>query len=884
MTPLFEPFQTKIQLHIDGGFLQRLWDKYVPASNDFHDRISLIYLNDPAWPDRGQPGHQTRLLAGMALHCLFLQLHIRQNRMLLCGQALRQGIRHSMKVCLEQLKRSDVQTFRSFRQYLTYLEGEEEENRRYQEWQRESRLIRQLREEHRALLDFSLEIRRRSAGEPKQDSRLICRDILQALGRKGYEGLEETFVWRAREALQQCIRQISEEQYQRILRQLEQETELYGILAAQAGKAQETEQHGIPAAQAKNLSGTERAPGKIPRGQLLQSLESLDQKTLWKICQKAVFVSRELRDRFSENLKNLQESIQAQAAALLKQEKYSVIANSLDDSFFLGDMGQIQERLEEKLREQRERIARREAGVLGRYQDILPSGEPAVSRWMEEAEEDVADRAKLESLMEEIRHHAGEGTFPSVYQEGFLRNPSVRRLIRHLDRLGGEQRRTFVRELSDVIRLKWRRMGEERQGEFHREEVHQEELHQREVNQGEILQGETLTEFSMIGDADRTGTVALSELLEWGDALLVHPQAKGPEESRSDTGTGERFQRNHEGEKRGATEPGKENQAELIRRQIGEAKDRAKLQSLIEQISHYAKEDTFHPMYREGLLQEPSVRQLIRHMDRLGGEQYRTFVRELSDVMLLKWRRMGEDRQEEFHREEVHQGEERQAEIRQGETLTEFSIVGDADRTGTVALSELLEWGDALLVHPQVKGPGASVADTGTDTDTGERFQKLAYRIQAYEERRQEIRRERIRQFEAQYSVPEHLSLQGDGAVIRTLSGASDSQQNNTENQRSQTQNNQDRQIYRENRNLRYAVADAPQNRQIKPEVPIQEDTIRLKSAQEQLSARIKEIEQKLTQTEHTAGRNEDPKELAEKVKRQLQEELHLEKLRRGMT
>ena len=1001
MIELFEPFQAKLQLHIDEGFLQRLWDKYVPASAESYERISLIYLNGPVLPDR-EPSRQIQILVNIALNNLFLQMNMKQSRMLVCRQALDRSLRYSMKYYLEQLKRSDFQVFQSLNQFVTYLEKEEEKNRQYRRWQKENRIIEQFKHEYRVLQDFSMEMKKLSIGRLAQTERKICKDIFWSLGKKEYKSLAESFIWREKESLKNYIRFSDEEQYQQILKRLTKVTELHDILTTQVKSVQEIEsaaeaedaQKAERAIEAERAQKAERAIENISREQLLSSLEILDQKDLRKFYQKVVFFSKEPRKReeqlfytgviwertkkemiwqlnqmdgeavhhffkklgvftesvcemeearlkesrtetqkengqihyhicrrFSASLREaretyfseIKESLKTQVINTLKQEKYSVIANTLDDKLFFHDIGQIYEKLEQKLQEQKNRIIERETRAFKSYQDILPADDFAVSQRIEAAtavqykailnrnedisvqnesrkerpelsemlewgeallahpkyeqqEEDAADigeksqrteephtqgtgeeekeaagsgqeaqaeiirrkiaaakdRAKLQSLIEQISHYVKEDAFHPAYQEGQLKNPSIRRLLRHMDKLSEEQYRTFVRELSDLMVLKWRRMRED-----HQEEVRTESISVQDeaiLNRNEDI---SVWNTSILNRNETTKARAeLSEMLEWGEALLVHPRYGRQEEDAE--GIGENSQR-----------AGQETQAEIIRRQIQVAKDRAKLQSLIEQLSYQVKEDTFHPTYQEGQLKNPSIRRLLRHMDKLSEEQYRTFVRELSDLMVLRWRRMREDHQEEVRTESGS-----------------HSMETEKDR------EELQK-----LIWKRREAQGISA------------YQELAYRIQAYEERRQKEYARRIRQFEAKHFVRETLSLHEDTVTDRALFAPLINLQKSLD-----SQGDQEEQVYQNNPNLRYTVASEPlQNRQMKPDIQKQEDTIQLKSVQEQLSARIKEVENKLRQTENKAGIREVPGEIAEKVKRQLHEELHLERLRRGM-
>ena len=65
--------------------------------------------------------------------------------------------------------------------------------------------------------------------------------------------------------------------------------------------------------------------------------------------------------------------------------------------------------------------------------------------------------------------------------------------------------------------------------------------------------------------------------------------------------------------------------------------------------------------------------------------------------------------------------------------------------------------------------------------------------------------------------------------------------------------------------------------------IRMETENAQIKSAQEQLDKKLKEVEQQLKKTEGAAQAKEDVKSLAEQVKRQLYEELHVEKLRRGL-
>ena len=66
-------------------------------------------------------------------------------------------------------------------------------------------------------------------------------------------------------------------------------------------------------------------------------------------------------------------------------------------------------------------------------------------------------------------------------------------------------------------------------------------------------------------------------------------------------------------------------------------------------------------------------------------------------------------------------------------------------------------------------------------------------------------------------------------------------------------------------------------------ELRLQQENARIKSAQEQLDKKLKEVEHQLKKVEDSTKAKEDAGTFAEQVKRQLYEELHVEKLRRGL-
>ena len=86
-------------------------------------------------------------------------------------------------------------------------------------------------------------------------------------------------------------------------------------------------------------------------------------------------------------------------------------------------------------------------------------------------------------------------------------------------------------------------------------------------------------------------------------------------------------------------------------------------------------------------------------------------------------------------------------------------------------------------------------------------------------------------------------------------------------------------------RELEYTIqkTSALEEEQQRTRIRMEEETAQIKSAQEQLDKKLKEVEQQLKKTEGAVQAKEDAKSFAEQVKKQLYEELHVEKLRRGL-
>ncbi len=84
---------------------------------------------------------------------------------------------------------------------------------------------------------------------------------------------------------------------------------------------------------------------------------------------------------------------------------------------------------------------------------------------------------------------------------------------------------------------------------------------------------------------------------------------------------------------------------------------------------------------------------------------------------------------------------------------------------------------------------------------------------------------------------------------------------------------------------LQYFVQESTvsEEKQQIDQMRMREENAQLKLAQEQIDRKLKEVETQLQKVETTAKAREDVRAFAEQVKSQLYEELHVEKLRRGL-
>ena len=476
------------------------------------------------------------------------------------------------------------------------------------------------------------------------------------------------------------------------------------------------------------------------------------------------------------------------------------------------------------------------------------------------------DRDELRRFVEQIQGHGGQPPLRIQYRESSFHNPSVRELVRAIRQMDGKQYLVFVRVLSDMLRIQQQvvRKWTEKHPNEHPEE-------QRILDVEKIFRayyGNQITEEEV------------RELREWSEQLLMGSKPVQPEERpEAESISQEKAE--------GSDSLPEDLQTEIIRQQIQIAKDRSELHQLVEQVNHYAGE-AVRLEYREESLQNPSIRRLIRHIRELNEEQHRLFVRQLSEMIGFRqrmplWQRNSRDGS--AYSEASGDGILQSSQTG-GDGILQSSQTGrdgilQSSQTGGDEIFQ--SFGPGILRYGQSRsGSLVFYAEGNSPENQSLRFRhrlvqkiyeiypELSHRIQEYEVHR-------VRRYEEE---ARRLQSGGVGAGLRLIN-ASEETGTSTYQEPSLLPVSR---MSEERQELEHALSrERMHNGRETRDSQIQEERMRMKSAQAQLEVRLKQVEQQLKQTERLSNGKEDVRETAEKIKKLLHEELHLEKLRRGL-
>ncbi|MCC8029307.1 MAG: hypothetical protein LIO75_05885, partial [Lachnospiraceae bacterium] len=308
------------------------------------------------------------------------------------------------------------------------------------------------------------------------------------------------------------------------------------------------------------------------------------------------------------------------------------------------------------------------------------------------------------------------------------------------------------------------------------------------------------------------------------------------------------------------------------------------------EISSQGDQEELRLTSESGILQNRSVQRMLNHVRTLSGEEYTRFVTELTESILLQ-------RQEQRERTFLQRRGDSQMQTAAG--LPDRAAEGDHDTTGLKRRTRM---------KSQFRIGQASLSGNPEMTEhilIYERERRRRYGAwaagfrEAYEAGR--FRRNELPAGNAALSGNTVLSggsaLSGNAALsgssvlsgnaglypeLREKAGGTEEPVRLVPRDRAagpETAADGSRQeemrVYSENA--------AVQNILTQTRIRMQEETTERKAVQEQLDHRLKEVEQQLSHAFRQAGAEENASALADRVKRQLHEELHMERLRRGL-
>lgn len=332
---------------------------------------------------------------------------------------------------------------------------------------------------------------------------------------------------------------------------------------------------------------------------------------------------------------------------------------------------------------------------------------------------------------------------------------------------------------------------------------------------------------------------------EWGEALLLHPEDQ-PEHKTDGS----------------ISSPQQE--AQMVHQ-------RNHLQSLIGQINHQADVQL---TYTDAQLRMPQVQALLQYVRQLDVKQYGAFVKELAQVMMAQ--KLSYDN---------------------AETLP----AADTEVENTLMRTRNLLLEQRTISDQTMENMLSSIETTP--------YQTLTQYIQNYEKQRQFVLYRDINKIEQKIFSQTYrkeksallsyeTGVDADGrASYETGINANDltlyeissniydlMPNEEAEKEITPYDRNHQESSYQP-RELEYSTqADSvSEEDQQRRELRMQQETAQLKSVQEQLDKKLKDVEQQLKKVEDSAKAKEDVRTFAEQVKRQLYEELHVEKLRRGL-
>lgn len=658
MIKTFEPFQSKIQLHIETGFLQRLWDRYVPVSSDSYDRISLIYLKGNHKAEE-EPERQIQLIVNMILKNTLLQMNLKENQMLLTQNMVSRSLAFSTRLYLEQLKRADINVYRSLKRHIAYMEGRAEGDRRYRGWQKENQSLERVMKEYQILSDFSKRLTEFISVQSVEIEKQYAKELLKSLKK--------------------------EKEFRTLLKNINEE-EVYALW--------------------------ERLPGILAKTSQIQ--EDF-RKEKWTVSQK---VMRRFRyhtyRKLNVRLDQIQESYWEEIRTYLRErifktgypEEYRVIAGAIDADTVLAKFSQnkpdseagsesnvlsenrilmdnirkLEKEAIAKLTEQKQEIVKTERAIFEKYQDVFRSERfKNVFRLQENRESRIhTEKQKFEKLWK------WSGVLSELEEQPD--NTSIQELIEYIYHIEGEEEyKEFVRRLSDTV-----------------------------VARSESEQEESAAETQLYGGRYlEKSDMESAKLWEWSEVLLRHPAqittGENPEVFFADES--EESHRQYEE----VTQTWKQQDLtdlryltthllKYVEKRAAFIDSRTVRTSLLQkQLMEDIKADRFLK-YREELFYDSSIQELLQYIRQIKDEEeYERFVGELADTLIDRYRMRQEEVLVQTSLETQTESVTEQERYSGNDVTEQERYSGNAatrqERYDEETDAKLWEWSRVLLIH-----------------------------------------------------------------------------------------------------------------------------------------------------------------------------------------
>ncbi len=367
--------------------------------------------------------------------------------------------------------------------------------------------------------------------------------------------------------------------------------------------------------------------------------------------------------------------------------------------------------------------------------------------------------------------------------------------------------------------------------------------------------------------------VSYRTMWEWGEALLLHPENQLERDSDDSISSPQQ-----------EVSASDYNDVQKADGQTQMAHQRNHLQSLIGQINHQADVQL---TYTDAQLRMPQVQALLQYVRQLDVKQYGAFVRELAQVMMAQ--KLSYDNIEmlpaavaEVEKTPFAPYQTLVQYIQNYEKQRQLILYRDIRKIEQKILPQTYRKEESALLFDEtgINANGLTLDETGINANG-----QISYEIK----------------INANSQAPYETGINTDGRALYetdiNVNGLTPYEISshiydlmpNEESEKEYEQITPYDRSHQESsyqpRELEYSTqaASVSEEDQQRRELRMQQETAQLKSVQEQLDKKLKDVEQQLKKVEDSTKAKEDVRTFAEQVKRQLYEELHVEKLRRGL-